>query len=428
MGMSVSLKKATNKTNIDHNNRTMTEKEKERNSHIDYSESDKNKYLVQKDIKELYREEFGEALEKYNAKQKRNDRKIDDYYKHIERGKKTALQQEMIIQVGDMNDFNYRADYENANEILSEWFKGFEERNPNLKVYNAVIHNDEKSPHMHLNFVPVASGYKRGLEKQVAFDRAITQQDPTLDKVRPFDDWREKEVKLLEEMLKERGIERKLVGSNEYKDVNEYKEKKDLEKELQLLNEKISERKNELLEMNEQLPEEIKIKAEREKKTEVIDNGLKGLFKKETVEKPTGNWIVGTKELKRVQGMINAGYSVKKDYDRLQRTDLVQENKELREQIYQTTKENLELKKEHNTLVIQNKKLNTEISSLKGHIKDLKTNIRVLYEQTKIVLGEHFKAFRGLIKNELDMKGVDNQFEGEHKKEIKRQRGYDMDR
>ena len=46
---------------------------------------------------------------------------------------------------------------------------------------------------MHLNFVPVASGYKRGLEsKQVSFDRAITQQDPTLDKTRPFDDWRER--------------------------------------------------------------------------------------------------------------------------------------------------------------------------------------------------------------------------------------------
>ena len=105
---------------------------------------------------------------------------------------------------------------------------GFEKRNPNLKIYNAVIHNDEASPHMHLNFVPVASGYKRGLEKQVSFDRAITQQDPKLDKTRPFDDWREKEVKILEEMLKERGIERKLVGSNNYKDVNEYKEKKNL--------------------------------------------------------------------------------------------------------------------------------------------------------------------------------------------------------
>lgn len=61
-----------------------------------------------------------------------------------------------------------------------------------------MIHNDEATPHMHLNFVPVATGYKRGLEKQVAFDKAITQQDETLNKERPFDDWREKEVRLLE--------------------------------------------------------------------------------------------------------------------------------------------------------------------------------------------------------------------------------------
>lgn len=71
----------------------------------------------------------------------------------------------MIIQVGDLNDFISDADYEKVNEILLEWFKDFEKRNPNLKVYNAVIQNDEASPHMHLNFVPVASGYKRGLEK-----------------------------------------------------------------------------------------------------------------------------------------------------------------------------------------------------------------------------------------------------------------------
>ncbi|MDG0919106.1 plasmid recombination protein, partial [Bacillus paranthracis] len=316
MSMSVSLKKATNKTNIRHNNRTMSEKEKEQNSHIDYSRSDENKYLVQKDLKKLYREEFGEVLENYNAKQKRNDRKIDDYYKHIQSSKKTSLQQEMIIQVGDKDDFSSKQDFEKANEILEEWLLGFEKRNPNLKIYNAVIHNDEASPHMHLNFVPVASGYKRGLEKQVSFDRAITQQDPKLDKTRPFDDWREKEVKILEEMLKERGIERKLVGSNNYKDVNEYKEKKDLEKEILSLENQLFEKKNELLEMNERLPGEIKIKAEREKKTEVVN---KGFLKKEKVEKPTGNWIVETKELKRVQGIINAGYSVKKDYDRLQR-------------------------------------------------------------------------------------------------------------
>src|SRR5699024_8848028 len=73
---------------IKHNNRKMNEKEKARNSHIDFSRSDKNKYLQQDSIRDLYKREFGGALEKYNAKQKRNDRKIDDYYKHIEKGKK----------------------------------------------------------------------------------------------------------------------------------------------------------------------------------------------------------------------------------------------------------------------------------------------------------------------------------------------------
>lgn len=404
----------------------MSEKEKEQNSHIDYSRSDENKYLVQKDLKKLYREEFGEVLENYNAKQKRNDRKIDDYYKHIQSSKKTSLQQEMIIQVGDKDDFSSKQDFEKANEILEEWLLGFEKRNPNLKIYNAVIHNDEASPHMHLNFVPVASGYKRGLEKQVSFDRAITQQDPKLDKTRPFDDWREKEVKILEEMLKERGIERKLVGSNNYKDVNEYKEKKDLEKEILSLENQLFEKKNELLEMSERLPGEIKIKAEREKKTEFVN---KGFLKKEKVEKPTGNWIVETKELKRVQGIINAGYSVKKDYDRLQRMDLVKENKELCDKVDSLTEGYVKAINENTDLENENRELRKEISSLKAHIRDLKENVKVLYHNTKKLLGRQFEGFRGLIKNELDMKGIDNQFEREHKKEMKtKQRGYDMER
>ncbi|KFL86278.1 mobilization protein [Bacillus cereus] len=404
----------------------MSEKEKEQNSHIDYSRSDENKYLVQKDLKKLYREEFGEVLENYNAKQKRNDRKIDDYYKHIQSSKKTSLQQEMIIQVGDKDDFSSKQDFEKANEILEEWLLGFEKRNPNLKIYNAVIHNDEASPHMHLNFVPVASGYKRGLEKQVSFDRAITQQDPKLDKTRPFDDWREKEVKILEEMLKERGIERKLVGSNNYKDVNEYKEKKDLEKEILSLENQLFEKKNELLEMSERLPGEIKIKAEREKKTEVVN---KGFLKKEKVEKPTGNWIVETKELKRVQGIINAGYSVKKDYDRLQRMDLVKENKELCDKVDSLAEGYVKAINENTDLENENRELRKEISSLKAHIRDLKENVKVLYHNTKKLLGRQFEGFRGLIKNELDMKGIDNQFEREHKKEMKtKQRGYDMER
>ena len=229
MKMSASLQKSTKRTNIDHNNRT----EEKLPPHIDQTRLHENKYLMQENIRDVYAREFDEPLKKYNDKQKRKDRKIDNYYKHIQSSKKTATQQEMILQIGDKDDFDNPENWELANEVLEEWFNDFEKRNPNLKVYNAVIHNDEASPHLHINFVPVASGYKRGLEKQVAFDRAIKQQDPSLDNTRPFDDWREKEVAVLEQLMNERGVERKLVGKNEYKDVNEYKQKKDELRELE---------------------------------------------------------------------------------------------------------------------------------------------------------------------------------------------------
>src|SRR5699024_11436032 len=101
---------------------------------------------------DLYKREFGEALESYNAKQRRADRKIKDYYKHIEASKKTSTQQEMIIQIGDKDDFLNNENHEVANTILQEWIHDFEKRNTTLKVYNAFIHNDEATPYINLNF------------------------------------------------------------------------------------------------------------------------------------------------------------------------------------------------------------------------------------------------------------------------------------
>lgn len=230
--MSISLQKSPKRTNIKHNNREMSEKEKLKNTHIDYSKSNQNRYF-KKVLKELYEEEFGEALQKYNDKQKRADRKIKNYYEHIKGSKKTFVQQEMIIQIGDKDDFASADNRQLAKEVLVEWVNGFKIRNPQMKVYNIALHDDEASPHIHLNFVPIADGYKRGLEKQVSFDKAMLQQNPNLNKVRPFADWRDGEVAVLEKILAERGIARKEVGTNNYKDVNEYKEKKDLEKELE---------------------------------------------------------------------------------------------------------------------------------------------------------------------------------------------------
>lgn len=447
MGLSVSLKKATNKTNIKHNNRDLSDKEKERNSHIDDSRSDENKYLVQENLRELYKREFGEALENYNAKQKRNDRKIDNYYNHIEKSKKTSLQQEMIIQIGDKDDFSSKEEFTVANEILEEWFNEFQKRNPNLKVYNAVIHNDEASPHLHLNFVPIASGYKRGLEKQVSFDKAIKQQDATLDKTRPFDDWREKEVQVLEKILKERGIERKLVGTNKYKDVNDYKNKKDLEREIQQLEKSLSEKKNELLAYSEQVSNEIKISAKRQMKNVEVPTGEKTLFGKEktrTEKKPTKNVIISENDYKKLMGAAKDNERLKTTLDKVLKTDIAQVNMEL-------GKENKALSRDLQMQIEKNKYLRTENmelkrqnSHLKSHISDLKRDVHLIYKSTKEFLKERtdgLKAFKNVFKDFVDKvrdKTMEfqenhnialerNEFEKVHGKEMRKEKNRGME-
>ncbi|MBU4643235.1 plasmid recombination protein, partial [Bacillus toyonensis] len=216
--------------------------------------------------------------------------------------------------------------------------------------------------------------------------------------------------------------------SNEYKDVNEYKEKKDLEREIQWLEEKLAKKKDELVKVSGQVPEK-KMNLKSKKKEIKTEVKLKFIGKPDIIEKETGNYVYTPKQVKYLEDLVSAAVIVKKDYERLQTTDLVQENKNLREEVYQKTKKNEQLKKELVSATLEIGSLKGDIHYLKAHIRDLQTNIRVLYENTKKVFKEQFKAFRGLIKNELDMKGVDNQFEREHKKEMKtKQRGYDMER
>ncbi|MDZ4417457.1 hypothetical protein ORL59_28690, partial [Bacillus cereus] len=201
---------------------------------------------------------------------------------------------------------------------------------------------------------------------------------------------------------------------------------KDLERKIQSLDKEFESKKKKLLDLSEQLPQEIKINAKgKEKKTEVVK---KGLFKTETITKNTGNWIIGTNELKRVQKMVNAAYMVKRDYERLQSTDLVEENKKLHLQV-EGLSNNLKASHQINAeLRERNKELHTKIGSLQAHINDLKINVKVLYQQTKKVFKEQFKTFRGLVKNELVGREVEDYFEREHKNEMTKQRGYDMER
>ena len=159
-----------------HNRREYEKYGKPTPDNIDVSKSHENITLVDKDIKEAYREIFGEALDKYNAKQKRADRKIEDYCDHIKKSKNgEKLFYEDVVQWGSKDDFQNPQTRERAKEALVKYVEGFEERNPNLKLIGAYIHMDEASPHLHLDYVPVANGYSRGLETRNSLDKAMKQ-------------------------------------------------------------------------------------------------------------------------------------------------------------------------------------------------------------------------------------------------------------
>ena len=136
-----------------------------------------NVTYCQENIKTVYHELFDEALERYNAKQTRADRRIEDYYEKIRSGKQEKPFHEIILQVGNRDDMS--ADSEEgqlAAAVLDEYMKGFQERNPQLRVFSAHLHMDEATPHLHIDFVPFTTGSKRGLDTRVSLKQAFAAQ------------------------------------------------------------------------------------------------------------------------------------------------------------------------------------------------------------------------------------------------------------
>lgn len=156
---------------VNHNSRKFHAK------NTDPERSHLNVTYCQENIKTVYRELFDEALERYNAKQTRADRRIEDYYEKIRSGKQEKPFHEIILQVGNRDDMS--ADSEEgqlAAAVLDEYMKGFQERNPQLRVFSAHLHMDEATPHLHIDFVPFTTGSKRGLDTRVSLKQALAAQ------------------------------------------------------------------------------------------------------------------------------------------------------------------------------------------------------------------------------------------------------------
>lgn len=156
---------------IEHNNRTFIAK------NVVQERIPDNIVYKQEDIRDKYHEIFDSALEQYNSKQKRNDRIISDYYEHMKKSKKEKPFYEVVVQFGDISNCGYgQKYYENAKKMLDEYMQEFEKRNPNIKVFNAIMHLDEATPHLHIDFLPVCHNQKQGLSTRISLKKALEEQ------------------------------------------------------------------------------------------------------------------------------------------------------------------------------------------------------------------------------------------------------------
>lgn len=166
-------------------------------------------YEIWKDekVRDAYERIFGDAVREYNARQKREDRKIEDYYSRIQNDEKKHAVYELIVAVGNQD---HEPDPETGRAILREFYEEWEKRNPNLDLIGAYYHADEAGvPHIHLDYIPVGEGYTRGLNVQNGLNRALKQQG--FESISPKNtaqiQWEKRENLALEKICQEHGLE-----------------------------------------------------------------------------------------------------------------------------------------------------------------------------------------------------------------------------
>ena len=365
----------TGKGSLNHNSRKFHAK------NTDPNRTHWNVEYCNEDIKDVYHELFDEALKRYNDKQTRKDRKIDDYYEKIRSGKQEKLFHEVIIQIGDKDNMGSETmEGQLAAKILDEYMKGFQERNPTLRVFAAHLHLDEATPHLHIDFIPYVTGSKRGLDTRVSLKQALSslgfkggsRSETELNQ------WVQSEKEKLAMVMRENEIEWEQKGTHEtHLSVLDYK-KKVREQEVEELTEHkkllehnlhdISECVNEIQKEKEQVEKERETVIQ---KTEVLEKRFSALNSKaglvDSHAREYGyypeEWLpeAGTLEsaksyrkrifplVKKVANMIQALYSkcldLKNKNQKLSDRNLDLENRvdRLREEISVIKKENIAL-------------------------------------------------------------------------------------
>ena len=371
------------KGSISHNNRKFVAK------NVDEKRVKDNVILCCESLKETYENLFGDALAEYNAKQKRKDRRIENYLEHIENGKQEKPFYELVFQVGNKDDTPCGTpDAEVAAEILQEYYAEFLERNPHIRVFNAVIHLDEATSYLHVDFVPFATGQSRGLATRNLLNKALEKQgfSAKTNLETPAKQWTDFEKQRLAEVMRKRGIEWEQLGThNEHLSVLDFK-KQERAKEVAVLSER-AEYADKLLKHREEMRSQVEEIIDRldeqfqEKNAQVrqLDTELAetsaALADNQTLLKESAGKVAQIKAIDSIEtGKTVFGGKLtvaKEDYAKLAdlaKKQIAAKNREneLTAEVARLKKENESLTADKESLAEQNSKLRDENSYLQS--------------------------------------------------------------
>ena len=351
------------KGSLTHNNREFVA------DNVDVFRTPDNITFVCQPIGEAYDQLFKESTERYNAKQKRNDRKVHgSYYEHLFGVKpcntvRTAADKrksfyEDVVQIGKKEDSGYGTeDFQLVAECLKEYMEGFQNRNPNFYVFNAVLHMDEATPHLHIDYIPVGH-YKRGQDTQNGIAQALKEMGYGEGKM-AIAKWRAAEVEVLNKICLEHGIQplapEKSRGTLE---IPEYKEQRRQNDELKMQNAQVE------AELAEKQAKSKKLDAQIEQKTAQV----KAILNYMSIMKHSDEIISKAQRLSKIMKKLSdsthkSGDTVYTLRERLDKS--LKETESVRERLNEVSSERSELRRDNSDMQAQLDELIEFVSLLK---------------------------------------------------------------
>ena len=366
---------------------------------VDATRTQKNIILISEDIKQVYHKLFDKALEEYNSKQTRKDRKIKSYYEKISRSKQEKLFYEVVVQIGNRDDtgvYSYMAD--EAAEILKEYVDDFIKNNPQLYVFGAYIHMDEETPHLHLDFVPWSSENKRGLETKNSLKSALAAQGFVGQGkfYTEWEQWCETEKKSIAKIMRYHGISWNNLGTHyTHLSVMDYKKKERQQEILELMGKSV--------ELKRETEEQLK-KFQQEKKSLEIDNAILRNRKEflwrecETVDRSIvdkkNELVVAQQEVERVTEIVEfATLEARNLKDEMREMEqLKQEMMNTMDGDYQLREMVIKLRYQNQLLQNENEKLRSQLERAYDFMKQVVIAGVNMYEKFKEWIGERVRV------------------------------------